>query len=298
MQKRICRLGATLLYIATIFTPLTACKSSNQNQSSQGLLDEQKDKKVLLVSIDGLRADAVANTEFGRYLLKNSAYSLTSTTVEPSLTLPCHMSMFYGVSPQEHGLLTNSATPTESLKDGITETLANHQKSSAIFYDWEPIKFVAKESTTTRSTYLDSNTYPFSETVTMTGDACMEHLLDSPTDFTFLYLGFPDENGHTYGWLSNEYYQALNESFSVVQQAIESINKDDYTIIITADHGGHDKTHGTTMYEDMTIPMFIIGENYTPGTNLGAHSILDIAPTIISLFGIDIPEHWGGTAIK
>ena len=37
---------------------------------------------------------------------------------------------------------------------------------------------------------------------------------------------------------------------------------EEYTVIITADHGGHDRMHGTDMAEDMTIPMFFIGADF------------------------------------
>ena len=33
----------------------------------------------------------------------------------------------------------------------------------------------------------------------------------------------------------------------------------------TADHGGHDRTHGTDSPEDMTIPFIIKGKNFKVG---------------------------------
>lgn len=287
MRKRIARFLAASLSL-TAFFALVGCTQK----------DSEPIDKVLLISIDGLRADAVANTEFGKYLLENSAYSLETTTVSPSITLPCHISMFYGVTPEEHGITDNGAIPSETMKNGITETLTKNGKASALFYDWEPIKYVAKTSPSVSSTYLDSTVHGFDKTVKMTGDACVRHIQETPTDFTFLYLAFPDEYGHNYGWLSEEYYHALNESFAVVKEVLTTLQGKDYTVILTADHGGHERSHGSTMYEDMTIPLFIIGENYTPGTNLGARSILDVAPTVVSLLNVDVPDHWTGTAIK
>ena len=71
----------------------------------------EPDKKVILISIDGLRADVIENTEYGRYLMQNHAYTLEVTTVNPSITLPCHTSMFYSVTPSEHGIIANTYTP-------------------------------------------------------------------------------------------------------------------------------------------------------------------------------------------
>jgi arylsulfatase A-like enzyme len=61
---------------------------------------------------------------------------------------------------------------------------------------------------------------------------------------------------------------------------------DEYTIVVTADHGGHDRAHGTDMPEDMTIPMFFIGKRYEAGKKLEGISILDIAPTIADVMSV------------
>ena len=59
--------------------------------------------KVLLILVDGMRPDAIAElSEFKDFAAKG-AVSLEGRTVMPSVTLPCHMSMFHGVDP-EHAL--------------------------------------------------------------------------------------------------------------------------------------------------------------------------------------------------
>jgi phosphopentomutase len=72
---------------------------------------------------------------------------------------------------------------------------------------------------------------------------------------------------------------------------------DEYTVIITADHGGHDRMHGTDMPEDMTIPMFYIGKDFEPGRELSGISILDIAPTIAKVMGLLPEKEWEGKAL-
>ena len=39
----------------------------------------------------------------------------------------------------------------------------------------------------------------------------------------------------------------------------------DYDVILTADHGGHDRIHGTELPEDMTIPVLMQGPDFAPG---------------------------------
>ena len=55
--------------------------------------------KTLVVIVDGMRPDALVKTKNAKYLLENSKYTLNAKTVTPSVTLPCHMSLFHSVDP-------------------------------------------------------------------------------------------------------------------------------------------------------------------------------------------------------
>ena len=277
---------AIILSVVLLFSFFTGCVKD--------------DKKVILISIDGLRADVIENTEYGRYLMQNHAYSLEVTTVTPSVTLPCHTSMFYSVTPNEHGIIANSYTPASGLGDGIIERLFAKDKTSAMFYNWYEISYLDKDSVADVNTFISGYDEGWEGTNATLSELCKEHILSTPTDFTFLYLGFLDEWGHRYGWLSDEYYYALNKSFDVIKTVIDEAVKMDYTIIVTTDHGGHDYTHGTTMTEDMTIPLFIIGEGFSApgGKDLGKRSILDVAPTVLDILEVDAPSYWQGRAIS
>lgn len=67
--------------------------------------------------------------------------------------------------------------------------------------------------------------------------------------------------------------------------------------IITADHGGYDRMHGTDMPEDMTIPMFFIGADFEKNKELKDVSILDIAPTVAAVMGFECEKEWQGRAV-
>ena len=56
--------------------------------------------KVFLALLDGMRPDSLTtcNHPFFRELLSTSRYSMNMRTVMPSVTLPCHMSLFHGVT--------------------------------------------------------------------------------------------------------------------------------------------------------------------------------------------------------
>ena len=58
--------------------------------------------RTLLILVDGMRPDAIENLPRVKALLEKSAYTMNATTVMPSVTLPCHMSLFHSVEPGRH----------------------------------------------------------------------------------------------------------------------------------------------------------------------------------------------------
>ncbi|MBQ6867177.1 MAG: hypothetical protein IJO16_00700, partial [Clostridia bacterium] len=85
------------------------------------------------------------------------------------------------------------------------------------------------------------------------------------------------------------------KSWKNIDRIVSSL-PDDYAVIITADHGGHDRTHGTEMNEDMLIPIMIMGENI--GADLIENaSIMDIAPTITKIMGVYPALEWEGKSL-
>ena len=111
--------------------------------------------------------------------------------------------------------------------------------------------------------------------------------------FSFIYLGETDEEGHRYGWMSDKYIASVLRSIEDVYRMMNALG-DDYTYILLADHGGHDRIHGHDIKEDMTIPVLIMGENVDKNHVLHDVSIKDLAPTIVSLMEIDKNRDWEG----
>ena len=96
--------------------------------------------------------------------------------------------------------------------------------------------------------------------------------------------------------MTDEYIKAVYESWNCIEKIVSSI-PDDYTIIITADHGGHDRSHGYDIPEDMTIPLFIKGKGFTPEVELKNANIMDIAPTVTKLLGVEAADEWEGKSL-
>ena len=69
-------------------------------------------------------------------------------------------------------------------------------------------------------------------------------------------------------------------------------------ILFLADHGGKDTGHGAAIPEVMTIPWIVAGPGARPGHRIEAPvSIMDTAPAIACLLGLDAPGAWQGTVM-
>ena len=116
-------------------------------------------------------------------------------------------------------------------------------------------------------------------------------------DFVFLYMVETDEKGgHDSGWMSETYLDYISKAIDNVKRVVEEVG-DEYSVIVTADHGGHDRAHGTDMDEDMTIPMIFTGPDFEPGKELKNVSLLDIAPTIAEIMNVSKPREWEGKSL-
>lgn len=92
------------------------------------------------------------------------------------------------------------------------------------------------------------------------------------------------------------YLDYISHATSNVKRVLEETDGE-YTVIVTADHGGHDRSHGTDMDEDMTIPMFFVGKEFEMGKELTNVSILDLAPTIANIMNITKAKEWEGKSL-
>lgn len=254
-------------------------------------------EKVILISIDGMRPDGFlqCGTPFTQEMMRQGAYTLEGRTIFPSVTLPCHMAMFHSVPAERHGISTNIYTPMVRPLNGLFEQIAMMGGISAMYYGWEPLRDVARPGSLKFSGYINAYTEASSDTALT--DLALARIKESHPDFVFLYMVETDEKGgHDHGWMTPEYLDVISTAIGNVKRVLEACG-DEYTVIVTADHGGHDRGHGSDAREDMTIPLFFFGKRFTPGKQLEGVSILDIAPTIADIMSVPKAPEWEGKSL-
>lgn len=254
--------------------------------------------KVLYISTDGMRPDALAEAHTPNFheLMRRGSYSLSAQSVMPSVSLPCHMTIFHSVPPERHGVTTNDWTPMVKPIPGLIEVLDRAGKRCASYFSWEPLCDLSRPNSLARSIFIRYERDPEVSDRRIV-DAALPQLKTGDYDFSFLYLGAIDEVGHDYGWMSKRYLEQVEHSDLLVGDILEVLPGDTF-VLIHSDHGGHDRGHGSNQPEDMSIPWLVSGpsikENYPIPE---AISLLDSAPTIAHILGLKAPEAWEGKVI-
>jgi predicted AlkP superfamily pyrophosphatase or phosphodiesterase len=260
---------------------------------------------VLLFVIDGMRPEGMlqANTPAMKALIARGAATLAAQTVMPSITLPTHMSMFYGVPPETHGVISNLYLPTpDGQSPGIIEVVREAKRHPAAFYTWDQLRDLSRPGGLVYSSFIDIYGPQGQGSDGAIAALAADYIVQRRPDFTFIYLGETDETGHRYGWLSPEYLDAIARADAAIAHVLERVENagllERSTVIITADHGGHDHGHGEDTPEDMTIPWLLAGAGIKTGYTIsGPVRIYDTAPTIAHLLGLPIPAVWQGKPV-
>ena len=252
--------------------------------------------KVLTILVDGMRPDSFTDLPEAKALLAKSSYDLKAQTVIPSITLPCHLSLFHSVTPDRHNNMTNTYTPMVRPVMSMLEQLHWAHKKNAMFYSWEEIRDVCRGGMVDYTEMISQYALDHPKHMDELTDHCIAYIHKYRPDFTFLYLGDPDEIGHGKYWMGKEYLDSIAHCWKLIDRAVNAMDEE-YVVFVLADHGGHDRMHGTTLPEDMTIPFIAYGKPFQPGKVLENVSILDVAPTIVTLLGVEIPRDWEGKSL-
>jgi predicted AlkP superfamily pyrophosphatase or phosphodiesterase len=253
---------------------------------------------VLFVMLDGVRPDGIraARCPTLDALAGRGACTLQARSVMPSITLPCHTSIFHSVPPARHGITSNDWRPMARPLPGLVDLLGSAARSTAFFYNWEQLRDLNRPGSLSFS-FFRNTAYQIDGDDEIAQEAARRLPHDRP-DFAFLYLGTVDAVGHFCGWMSPEYLGQLERIDGLLGQVLAALPAD-YAVIAQADHGGHDRDHGTDRDEDMLIPWMAAGPGIRSGhTILAPVTLLDTAPTILRLMGLSAHPEWEGQALE
>jgi len=254
--------------------------------------------RVLILSIDGLRPDAITSAPMPNLLniLQNSAaYTLNAQTVYPSVTLISHSSMLGGVCPSKHGVYWNDYLPELGYAQGTDLFDLAHVAGfqTVMYVGKEKLRQVTEPSSTDIFVYVNDRDLVVADRL----------ITDFPQDFGVLFVHFPlvDGMGHEYGWMSPEQLSVAYRADEALGNILAELDarglRNNTLVIVTADHGGHDTTHGSKRSEDMNIPWIAFGPGIQPKVLTTQVHTMDTAATAAFILGLPIPPEWDGVPV-
>ncbi len=257
-------------------------------------------RRVVVVSIDGARPDALsaARTPTISRLWKRGAYSFRAQTIFPPKTIPSHTSMLTGLTPKRHGMLKNRWRPGQAtIAVETVFTLAHaHGLKTAMVVAKPKLAFLKKEGSPRHVKIISAPAPEVASWAAWVLESKRPHLL-------FIHFNDPNQQGHHYGWMTPPYFDALSrvdQGIGILLQALEKSELLSETVLIlTADHGGHAKTHGTKLPKDMTIPWIAFGTGVREGYEIPDDIVTtDTAATILYILNLPIPDGWEGRPLR
>jgi predicted AlkP superfamily pyrophosphatase or phosphodiesterase len=249
---------------------------------------------VILFMLDGLRPDALAAADCPNLnaLRRRGAWTLHAASVMPSVTLPCHMTIFHSVPPTRHGITSNDWTPMARPLPGLVDVAKGDGLRCAFYHNWEPLRNLNRPGSLYYSYFRDTVYSPDGDDH-IAAEAARAIPADRP-DFAFVYLGTIDTLGHQHGWMSSEYLRQVSRVDRGVGQVLDALPAD-YTVLVNSDHGGHDRSHGTDLPEDLRVPWIVAGPGVRQGLEIaGPVSLMDTAPTAAHFLGLKPHPEWEG----
>lgn len=258
---------------------------------------------VLIISIDGLRPDAIERYELStlRRLLAEGSSSLEASTVLPSTTLPSHASMLTGVSPAVHGITWNTHIPRlgRVRVPTIFEIARAEGHHVAAFYAKAKFRHLDRPESYDRRLAPRWNVELWMATdVVPEAVAYMRH---RRPNLILVHIAEPDHAGHIFGWMGRVYGLAARRSDAAVETLLAAAEAaygpGGFTVLVTSDHGGHGRSHGSADPLDTAIPWIAHGRGVAPGGAPEDVRTMDTAATALWLLGIPVPAWMEGRPI-
>lgn len=245
---------------------------------------DPKQRRVLIISIDGLRPDLLlrADAPVIKGLLPEGTFTMWAQTTPQGITLPSHTSMFTGVTVPRHGVDWNG--------DVIPPTSDGHPKVPTLFDLGHKAGFTtaivagkAKFKALVTKDSVDHALMPpaIADQDPAVAEASVKVIREHKPQIMLVHLPNVDHKGHGYGWSSSEQMQAIavaDQCVGLVLEALKDAGVLEQTlIIITSDHGGFGKGHHGGDPRGLHIPWIVVGPGVIKNHDLTIHRELVVS---------------------
>ena len=220
---------------------------------------------VLVVSIDALHPAALSakTTPNLHALMQSGRFTLDGRSVNPPKTLIAHTAMMTGLTPQKNGKLDNewvSGAPRVKLPT-LFDDAKRQGMHTAYYYAKSKLGYLVNAAID------DAGLEPGGGI-----ERTLKFFGGSGPRFVFLHLSGLEYAGADSGWLSPEYLEELGRIDEELAPLFSEVRqRGRYVLVITSDHGGHERQHGTQHPEDFKLPLIVVTDA-TPTIRFGKGS--------------------------
>ena len=262
--------------------------------------------KALVIMLDGMRADTVDNglapnlraLADGKWQPGyHGAWSFCANTLRDGTTesAPNHVAIATGMTMKKTGIddngdLVRRGTTTEKLPTWLA-LLAKERRGLKLLHIFAWYGDLRLSPDYGVQFIFDRDKANARTLAKMMGDA------DAP-DAVMWYIDLPDHAGHGYGYdpSSKQYMESVRESDKYVGEVLSAIAarptfaEEDWLVVITADHGGWERSHGQMSTQCYTVPFILAGRRIQQGRIPGVPHNYDAAPTALAHFRVDVSK--------
>jgi len=264
--------------------------------------------RVLVVSVDGLRPDALlrANAPVLRALMARGSFTMYAATTDVAVTLPSHVSMLTGVVPEKHGITWNGDFPKGIPVYPSRPTLFDLAHQAGLTTAMAAGK--SKFATLARPGSLDRWYAPRQGSVPdeAVADTAVRWIAAHRPQVLFVHLPEGDRVGHAQGWGSPEHLRTIESADRQLGRVLQALAMtgllDSTAVIVSCDHGGAGRNHGAGDVRSRLIPWIAAGPGLrrdfdltlVPERNVRTE---DTFATACALLGLPLPPDLDGRPV-
>ncbi|WP_299496897.1 alkaline phosphatase family protein [uncultured Shewanella sp.] len=258
-------------------------------------LTTQARNKVVVIGVDGLGGHYIRQTPTPTLdkMANNGAHTLSMQNVLPVISGPNWTAMISGSYPSK-----NKVTSNTNLYKNQIETLFSAYRTQYpqgqmwTLYEWGGFQSLLKASDAFQINEKVEEAMAIPQTIAlMQSETCLPDLL-------FLHLDYVDQAGHSEGWGSIAYLNAVTKADSQIGELLNAIDEcndtDEVTVMIISDHGGYKETHQSwDNGVSRAIPFYIVGPNIKQKYVItDTVRIWDLSAMVASILNIPQPSTW------